>query len=323
MPNFYIRKYENIIQRGMTMRNILGLDNGYNFTKTSKGINFCSTIQKGKEFINNSHQIEVDGEHYIVGEPYGHYTADSDKLKTPQSREIVKVCSQTAIGLSFPHDEIIDLDLVVGCPIAFFSQQKDEMIKLMKELSGEIYIKEIGKKQTINVHEVLAFPQGVGIVFKHASDVKNATSLVIDIGGGTWDVAQFDGLKLTNKATYQEGMLILYEKIAQELNATHGSKFKASDIYSLIERGYFTVFGDKKSMDEVKPIIEGHIDDVKAQIERSFDISSMDNVFLIGGGADSMASYVKKYIPNIHVEKKNQFTNAECFEYMGSLKLRG
>ena len=36
-----------------------------------------------------------------------------------------------------------------------------------------------------------------------------------------------------------------------------------------------------------------------------------------------MADYIKKHVPNIHVEKKNQFTNAECFEYMGSLKLRG
>ena len=305
------------------MRNILGLDNGYNFTKTSKGIAFCSTIRKGQEFINDSHQIEVNGEHYIVGEKIGSYIADSDKLKTPQSREIVKVCSQTAIGLSFPHDEIIDLDLIVGCPIAYFSQQKDEMKKLMQELSGEIYIKEIGKKQTINVHEVLVYPQGIGVVFKHASDLKDDTSLVLDIGGGTWDVAQFDGLKLTQKATYQEGMLILYEKIAQYLNATHYTEYEASDIYVLIDKGYFTVFGEKKSMEEVRPIIENHINGVMVKIKRAFAVTSMANVFIIGGGADSMASYIKKHIPNILVEKNNQFTNADCFEYMGSLKLRG
>lgn len=305
------------------MRNILGLDNGYNFTKTSKGIVFCSTIRKGQEYINESHQIEVNGEHYIVGEKIGSYIADSDKLKTPQSREIVKICSQTAIGLSFPHDEIIDLDIVVGCPIAYFNQQKDEMKKLMQELSGDIYIKEIGKKQTIIVHEVLVYPQGAGIVFKHANELKNETSLVIDIGGGTWDVAQFDGLKLTQKATYQEGMLILYEKIAQYLNATHYTEYEACEIYSQISKGYFTVFGEKKSMDEVKPIIEQHVYDVMTKIKRSFAVTSMANVFLIGGGADSMASYIKQHIPNVQVEKNNQFTNAECFEFMGSLKLRG
>ena len=305
------------------MNNILGLDNGFNFTKTSKGVVFCSTIRKGQEYINDSHQIEVNGEHYIVGEKIGSYISDSDKLKTPHSREILKVCSQTAIGLSYPHDEVIDLDLIVGCPIAYFSQQKDEMKKLMQELSGEIYIKEIGKKQIITIHEVLVYPQGAGIVFKHASELKDETSLVLDIGGGTWDVAQFDGLKLTQKATYQEGMLILYEKIAQYLNSTHYTEYEASDIYSLMEKGYYTVFGEKKSMDEVKPIIEEHINDVMTKIKRSFAVTSMANVFLIGGGADSMASYIKKYIPNIYVEKNNRFTNAECFEYMGSLKLRG
>lgn len=305
------------------MKNILGLDNGYNFTKTSKGIVFCSAIRKGQEFINDSHQIEINGEHYIVGEKIGSYIADSDKLKTPQSREIVKVCSQTAIGLSYPHDEFIELDLVVGCPIAYFSQQKDEMKKLMQELSGEIYIKEIGKKQTITIHEVLVYPQGIGVVFKHSSELAKETSLVIDIGGGTWDVAQFDGLKLTQKATYQEGMLILYEKIAQYLNATHYTEYEACEIFSQIDKGYFTVFGEKKSMDEVKPIIEQHINDIMTKIKRSFAVTSMANVFLIGGGADSMAGYIKQHIPNVIVEKNNQFTNAECFEYMGSLKLRG
>lgn len=305
------------------MKNILGLDNGYNFTKTSKGIVFCSAIRKGQDYINESHQIEIQGEHYIVGEKMGSYIADSDKLKTPQSREIVKVCSQTAIGLSYPHDEFIELDLVVGCPIAYFSQQKDEMKKLMQELSGEIYIKEIGKKQTITIHEVLVYPQGIGVVFKHSSELANETSLVIDIGGGTWDVAQFDGLKLTQKATYQDGMLILYEKIAQYLNATHYTEYEACEIFSQIDKGYFTVYGEKKSMDEVKPIIEQHINDVMTKIKRSFAVTSMANVFLIGGGADSMASYIKQHIPNVHVEKNNQFTNAECFEYMGSLKLRG
>lgn len=286
---------------------------------------FLSTIRKWQGIFNNPYQnqIEVNGEHYIVGDESGSYITDADKLKTSRSREIVKICSQMAIGLSFPHDGTIELDLVVGCPVAYFSRQKDEMIKLMKELSGEIYIRDIGNKQTINVHEVLAYPQGMGVVFKHASELKNKTSLVLDIGGGTWNVVQFYGLELTQKATYQEGMLVLYEKISQYLNVTYNGKYEISDVYSLIDEGYFIDYGKKKIMDEVKPIIELHINAVMTKIKRAFAVTSMANVFLIGGGADSMESYIKKHIPNVHVEKNDQFTNADCFEYMGSLKLRG
>ncbi len=305
------------------MRNILGLDNGYNFTKTSKGIMFLSTIRKGKDILNNSHQIEIDGNHYIVGEELGDYVTDADKLKTPQSREIVKVCSQMAIGLSYPNDDTIELNLAVGCPIDYFSQQKDEMEKLMKSLDGEIYIKEVGMKQTIKVHDVLVCPQAGGIVFKHDNELKDKSSLIIDIGGGTWDVAQFKGLKFMKKATYEEGMLFLYDKIARYLNAKYYRRYEASEVYEFINQGYFTVYGEKKSMDEVKPIIEAHINHVMSKINRAFDVGSMDNVFLIGGGAESMQSYINQYIPNLHIEKNSQFTNAECFEYLGSIKLKG
>ena len=125
------------------------------------------------------------------------------------------------------------------------------------------------------------------------------------------------------KATYEEGMLFLYDEIVRYLNTKYYRRYEASEVYEFINQGYFTVYGEKKSMDEVKPIIEAHINNVMNKIHRAFDVGSVDNVFLIGGGAESMQSYIKQYIPNLHIEKNSQFTNAECFEYLGSIKLKG
>lgn len=303
---------------------ILGLDNGFKATKTSKQISICSTIGKRIDDINDVIQVKIGNEDYVVGEPDGVYIADSDKLKTPENIENLKVCTLTAIGLSYPTDTFIDVNLIVGLPVAFFSNQKEEFKKMMESLSEKIYINKLGIEQTIQVKKCLVFPQSAGLIFKKAQQsdrIKKETSLVIDVGGGTWDISQFNGLKLVNKATYQDGMLILHSKIAQELNSKHYTKFKTSEIYDLIERGFFTVEGEKKSMSEIDHIINAHISDIVVNLKRDFDINNVDNIFLIGGGAKEVKPFLDKTISNIEIENNPQFINAECFEMMGKMKL--
>ena len=192
---------------------------------------------------------------------------------------------------------------------------------MMENLSEKIYINEVGIEQTIKVNEVLVYPQSTGLVFKKANELKLESSLIIDIGGGTWDISQFNGLKLEKKATYQEGMLVLYEKIAQFLNSNYYTNYEPSEIYKLLNRGFFTAAGEKKSMDVVKNIVVDHVNSIMTKITRSFDVISVDNIFLIGGGAKELALYIKEHLPNAELIDNSQFTNAECFEIMGKMKL--
>lgn len=303
------------------MKKILGLDNGYNFTKTSTGVCIHSTIKQGIDDINNVIQTSVNGKDYIVGETDGTYIADADKLKNAASKEVLKVTTLTAIGLSYPTDTFIDINLVVGVPVGYFSNQKEDMKYLMENINEKIYINKVGIEQTIKINEVLVYPQSAGLVFKRANELKNESSLIIDIGGGTWDISQFNGLKLEEKATYQEGMLILYEKIAQYLNSNYYTNYEPSEIYHLLQRGFFTASGDKKSMDLVKEVIVSHVNVIMTKLTRSFDVTSVDNIFLIGGGANELHFYIKEHLPNAELVGNAQFTNADCFELMGKMKL--
>lgn len=302
------------------MKKILGLDNGYNFTKTSTGVCIHSTIKPGTDDINNVIQINVTGKDYIVGETNGTYIADADKLKSATSKEVLKVTTLTAIGLSYPTETFIDVNLVVGVPVGFYSNQKEEMKYVMEKMNEKIYINQVGVEQTIRINEVLVYPQSAGLVFKRANELKNESSLIIDIGGGTWDISQFNGLKLEEKATYQEGMLILYEKIAQFLNSNYYTNYEPSEIYHLLKRGFFTATGEKKSMDLVKDVIISHVNGIMTKLTRSFDVTSVDNIFLIGGGAKELHFYIKDHLPNAELVENAQFTNAECFELMGKMK---
>lgn len=303
---------------------ILGLDNGFKATKTSKKISICSTIEKRVDDINEVLQVKIGDDNYVVGEPDGVYIADADKLKTEENKENLKVCTLTAIGLSYPTETFIEVNLIVGLPVGFFTKQKEEFKKMMESISEKVYINKLGIEQTIQVKKALVFPQSAGLIFKKAQEsdrIKKETSLVIDVGGGTWDVSQFDGLKLVKKATYQNGMLILHSQIAQELNSKHYTKFKTSNIYDLIIRGFFTVEGEKKSMSEVDHLINDHVSEAAINIKRDFDVNNVDNIYLIGGGAVEVKPFLDKYINNIELEKNSQFINAECFELMGKMKL--
>lgn len=301
---------------------ILAVDNGFHMTKTSSGVRFYSTIRKGEDVINNDcMQIKVNGESYIVGEADGEYISDADKLKSESTKLNLILCTLTAIGMSHPDEKLIDLTLAVGTPISLFSKQKDQLKSLMENLPSEIFINKVGHTQKIKVNSVYVYPQGIATVFKNYRSLQDSISMVIDIGGGSVDVSEFDGLKVTNKATYFDGMLPLYEKIAQFVNSNYYTNFQSNQIFKLIERGYFTVSGQRISMDVVAPIIEAHVQAIMTKINRSFSIHNVDNLFLTGGGAKQILPYIKKYVPNIQMEAESQFSNATGYEYMTKIKL--
>lgn len=301
---------------------ILAVDNGFHMTKNSKGVHFYSTIRKGEDVINNNAiQVIVDGESYIVGESNGEYISDADKLKTESNRKNLILCTLTSIALAYPKDEEIDITLVVGTPVSLFAKQKDQLKEVMSKLPNSIYVNKTGLKHKINVKEVLVFPQGISTVFRHFKEISDNSSMVIDIGGGSVDVSEFSGLKVVEKATYFDGMLVLYEKIAQFINNEHYTNFKSDQIYGLLERGFFTANGERVSMSIVSDLIEHHVSELMTKINRSFSINNVDNVFLTGGGAKQLRPYLQQYISNIQVENNAQFSNANGFEYMAKLQL--
>ena len=301
---------------------ILGLDNGYNFTKTSERVRICSTIQEGVDDINDVIQVTIESTNkkYIVGEPNGKYIADADKLKTQDNIEVLKITTLTAIGMSYPTEKFIEVNLVVGVPVGYYSKQRENFKELMEGLYETVHINKLGIYQTIKVKNVIVYPQSAGLVFRYSKQFKNESSLVIDIGGGTWDISQFNGLKLEEKATYKEGMLVLYEKIAQYLNSTHYTNYKQTEIYDLIKKGYFTIEGQKHSIREIKPIIKSHVAAAVNKLKRAFDTTNIDNIYLIGGGATELEEELIDLLPGAKVEENAQYTNAECFELMGKLR---
>ncbi|NFA43398.1 ParM/StbA family protein [Clostridium botulinum] len=303
------------------MVKIIGIDNGFKFTKTSElDTCFGSTIINKVDNINDVIQCGINGVNYVVGEENGHYIADADKLKTDENKENLKVCTLTAIGLSYPREAFITAKIVVGVPVSYYDKQRVEFKDMMMKLNDNIFINKVGFEQTIKINDVLVYPQSAGWVFVNPERSKNSVSLIIDIGGGTWDVSLFHGLKMVKHKTYRNGMKILDSILAQYLNTNYYTNYSEYQIHGLRKKGMFTVDGQKVSIDVLDEPTNEFIIDIMGDLKTQFNPESADNVILIGGGAEVLENNIREYIPHIEVEPNAQFKNAMWYKKMGEMQ---
>lgn len=303
---------------------ILGLDNGYYYTKTSEKQMFISSFEEGKDIDINTDTIEIqlDNRNYIIGSKTGQFVADNNKVDS----KVTELCTLTAIAKSYPNDDIIECNLVAGLPVAYYATQKEDFKnKLISYGMRNIHTK-IGenkyKKQAIRITDVEVFPQSVGVVFMNAKNYKNETTLVIDIGGGTIDVSYFEGLKMVDKATYDEGMLVLFTKLSQFCNSKFETKFKPYDMDRIIQNDSFKTKEGSISTSVFDFMINKHINDVMTEIKRQFKYNSVDNSLLIGGGSVRLEDKLRPHLIDPVLVDNAQFVNADAFALMGQMKFR-
>jgi plasmid segregation protein ParM len=301
----------------------IGIDHGYHFCKTSEGVLFPSTIKKGRDIDLNTDTIQVtyDGTDYVVGADNGEYVADNNKINSL----VTEVCTFTAIAQSFPKETTnatIDYSVVAGLPVSYYSKQKNEFRnKLISYGMKNIIVK--GKSHSINICDALIYPQSAGVIFLKSKDYKNDDTLVIDVGGGTVDISSFHGLKMMNWNTYELGMLVLYSSVSQFLNSEYELKYENHEMYDLFKKGYITPKGRKinlGSINKLNDIIENHVYNVATKIKRDFNVNSMNNILIIGGGGAELFDLLKVQFENAVLCENPQFTNAEAFKFMGELK---
>lgn len=296
---------------------ILGIDNGYHYTKTSDNVMFASTIKKGKDIDINKDtiQVRINGIDYVVGEDNGEYVADNNKIDS----KVTEICTMTAIAKSFSNQNLVETNIVAGLPVNYYSKQKDDFKNKLLSY-GKNIIELDNRMREVQITDAIIYPQSAGVVFMNAKDLKRESTIVIDIGGGTWDISQFEGLKMVEKSTYAEGQLVLYSKLAQKINADYDCKFKNYHIDNILLRNWFTADGKKISTDVLNDDIESHINSVATEIKRDFSYRNVDNIFVIGGGAIRHYDRLKNHFSNAQLVDDPQFCNANAFELMGQMK---
>lgn len=296
---------------------IVGIDIGNLTTIVScedRTIIFESRIEKADELLKlggTGSLINYANEEYIVGK--GIFEKDKYKFRKENFLKL----------LYFGIAKITDSDrvkLVTGIPAGNYSSRKDEMKAFIKENDSkiiEIYVDGEKVKRGIYIEEVMIVPEGYGI--KNLDIVNELPigrdTLIVDIGGGTTDWAEFDkDMRFLNGGSINNGLSDLYSKV----------RFCMEDAleYNIpLEQVKDYVDGNKEFQAD-KAIIENGISRFYREwineLKNYYELKRY-NIILAGGGSSKVYNQFKKEYPETLIVSNIQ-ANAVGFRAIGEKK---
>ncbi|NPV45243.1 MAG: ParM/StbA family protein [Firmicutes bacterium] len=300
---------------------IIGVDNGYTYTKTSTGIIFPSIVSRDESMdINEGRlEVEINGTRYLVGDSarLGEYTFAVDLNKV--DHENTMVCILTALAMSTQRN-LEDYQIITGLPVSQYGKQKEELRQRILQ-QGLVGMQLNGQKKYIRITQADVFPQSAAIFY--AVKTSGESVLVIDIGGLTVDVSQFEAIsgkyKLTRYQTYAQGTLKLYSQIIKRINTEYDLDLKALDAEGVIRNGLH-IYGHRQKLGFIGELIGSYVSDLMCSLKLNFNLKTAGQVPLGGGGAILLESYIKDHIPHAYLVPDAQFANAKMFAEIGKVR---
>lgn len=279
-------KGSNLIESRIEKATDLGLLGGNDFFELSN-TNEIYLLNKC-EFENNTYKYEKDNFinilHYLIG-------------------------SQMPSG---------NVKLSIGIQASQYNKYRDDMKnKIMNNNKIHVKIGDITKN--IRIEDCMVVPEGYGVYKTTDSEllIGGAKTIVIDIGGGSTDLAYFgaDG-KFEGGESISLGLLDLYKEVQSKVEDASRMQHGIEDIQKYYD-GHLKLIGVS---DEPKK--EATVSSFKALFNRirgkRKDLAQC-NIILCGGGAATYEAYFKKLLPHTIVNK-NILANTNAFYLIGVAK---
>ena len=227
-----------------------------------------------------------------------------------------------AIGNVVKRNNVL-INLVVGIPASQFNTPAKSSLEKKLKANKVLVCKIDGKRRILQIGDIFIVPEGYGVKaiggFKECR--KNAETIVVDIGGGTTDLAFFspEG-KFIKGETIDVGLLYLYEKTAENLKTLGLQKAtkETGKRYYDGELDYINANGEiekQYKIDALKVFLKRLINQFRGKTENP----EQANIILCGGGAKKVANNFKKFYPRTIVIE-GVTVNAEGNDKVGMVK---
>lgn len=296
---------------------ILGLDIG-NLTTVcaseDKVITFESRI-KSYESLNSFSDkdlFEIDSKKFIFEEGYFENNLikhEKENFITLVYYAIAKACDSNSVHLT------------VGVPAGQYNTEKDNIRKIIMQNSCKT-VKLNGKLRAITIEDVFVAPEGYGIKVEALTDIQNnSKTLVIDIGGGTTDVAEFDEKgKFIGGKSIKSGLIDLYKEVAETLDTRYRLNVSLEDARKYFD-GELSVKNDKfeEVTDYKKEAVLNRGKYLINELRGLYSNLSQYNIVISGGGAKPFHPLFVKVYPQTRaiIDIK---ANAKGFRKVGLAK---
>ena len=293
----------------------ISADIGYNTTNfIGQDIesSFLSTVkEKTHELETAKYTVEYNNRTYLIGNDDGFTSIEQTRDKDA----IFHICLYTAIAATMSSTIDNNVRVVTGLPTQFFAEQKSALIKALE--NRRVFMKLNGETRNFTITKVIVFPQSAGLFLYDKSLVEKDT-LVIDIGGGTLDIAYMSNGQFKEGRTYPLGVNYTYDILLQELSkygVNYSNRMKAEQI--IADK---TIFVEGREVDvkkDIDNVLNLRSKEIVNAIKQAFPEQSKYSRFVfIGGGA----LLLKNYLSDYRVLDDAQMINVKIYNIIGNSK---
>lgn len=293
---------------------LIGVDNGYQFVKTSNFLFENGIREMSVEPSIKEHTMFINGKYYKVGE--GRARLSKDKVSDEANRLLCYVAVAQEMRKAGLRD--IDLYLAVGVPFADYGRMKKPMIDYFLRDKEVDFAYESAFYQ-IRLQKVMVFPQCYSAVANRLVNMKD-DYCIVDIGSKTIDVVVVkDGIPNETRSTTIETALIKWMKHIQgELQSRFTKAIPESEILKVMLNKETRLPKDCK--EAISRMLTEFVDMVERELaERDMDISLMKIIY-VGGGAAIAKHFSRTYRDNVAYDC-DIAANAKGYEFLGEKML--
>lgn len=292
----------------------IGVDIGNYQVKTSEGVIFDSKITQATEFGSDKDVLIYNNITYYIGE--GQLETEYRKF----DKENFIPLLLTAIARSTDERNI---QLGLGLPIIQFKNKliKQELINMLNKRSFTFILNNY--KRSIIIDSINIFPEGVsGFLYLMQTDLKlrnmvgSRDAVLIDVGGGTTDIALISNNSSKQPTSIQKGTINVYDIIQKELSEKYYDvKIDKEKIQHYLDYGFYY----KGKLQDIRFAVNKTIDIFKelySELKLNYPINT-EAVIIMGGGANIFGEPLKSKIQGIIIRNdinKDVFANAKAYK---------
>lgn len=270
--------------------------------------------------LSKTFEVELNGNKYLVGD-----AGTKQEFTTSKTDDINKICQYVAITRFINPGEVVEVDLVTGCPASIYKNSvlRQEYIDNIKG-SGTVEITVDGKIYKFKFNSITVRPEGSGIILLNPELFINKNTIVFDIGGQNLNISVFDNLAIDpdRMLTKNAGGITIEQTL---INA-----FETKGIENLTNNVIRTAIINRKLKNKTieeevtTAVINSEINKyIETYILNELDKNAInhelyDKVF-IGGTSFMIKDYLLEYFDDaVFMEdmKSSQFANAKGFYEM-------
>lgn len=279
---------------------ILGIDIGYAYTKTSTGIITSSRMTMAEPLLGGVPSLTLRGKQYFIG--VGNACFEINKTND----DLTRILMLYAICASTKEERV---KVVTGLPVGQYKAQRETLRATILDLSPSTVMLNADTR-VVGIDDVMIYPQGLLPTY--------GDYISIDIGGRTVEIIQVENNQVVFAKTIFEGMFVLYGKIVDKLNSMYATQLRDEYAERILTIG-FQIDGVQQDISFLTPILAEYVDSIVDEVKKSTPCN-ITKVMLTGGGAQPLFAAIKRRLPNVRLVENGQFSNAMMFKKVGVAK---